>query len=148
MSSRYLFCVQECTRQKDNAPLMVLAMMQALAYADHYGKDDPYGFLTEKNVIHLGKMVKPFKVKGYRNVPVHFANGNTGCPPGEIADRMARLLTIAFKHRPAPVEFYKQFEEIHPFVDGNGRVGVILFNLLNGTLDDPIPAPDIFREEP
>jgi fido (protein-threonine AMPylation protein) len=38
-------------------------------------------------------------------------------------------------------EFYQEFETLHPFNDGNGRVGAILFNLLNGTLSDPIVPP-------
>jgi hypothetical protein len=30
-------------------------------------------------------------------------------------------------------EAYREFEEIHPFRDGNGRVGNILYNYLNAT---------------
>lgn len=44
-----------------------------------------------------------------------------------------------------PAEFYREFEEIHPFFDGNGRTGKILLNWLNGTLDDPVMPPNFFN---
>ena len=39
---------------------------------------------------------------------------------------------------------YLEFQRIHPFVDGNGRVGKILHNWLNDTLHDPILVKDYF----
>jgi fido (protein-threonine AMPylation protein) len=41
-------------------------------------------------------------------------------------------------------EWVKEFEEIHPFIDGNGRVGCILFNWIMGKLGDPLPLPKLF----
>lgn len=42
------------------------------------------------------------------------------------------------------LEAYREFEEIHPFIDGNGRTGKIILNWVNGTLLDPIFPPDNF----
>jgi hypothetical protein len=46
-----------------------------------------------------------------------------------------------------PIGAYKQFEWIHPFMDGNGRTGKIILNYLNGTMLDPIfPPSDLWGE--
>ena len=44
----------------------------------------------------------------------------------------------------SPEQAYREFEEIHPFVDGNGRVGKIIFNWLNGSLLSPEWPPNFW----
>ena len=44
-----------------------------------------------------------------------------------------------------PEEFYQEFESIHPGIDGNGRVGCILYNFLRGSMNIPIKPPE-FRK--
>jgi len=43
-----------------------------------------------------------------------------------------------------PDVFYKAFEEIHPYNDGNGRVGKILHNWVRGSLGEPVLVEDFF----
>jgi fido (protein-threonine AMPylation protein) len=43
-----------------------------------------------------------------------------------------------------PEQAYYEFEIIHPFRDGNGRTGKIIYNWLMGTLRAPVFPPDMF----
>lgn len=44
----------------------------------------------------------------------------------------------------SPEAAYLKFEKIHPFMDGNGRVGKIIYNWLKNTLENPEWPPDFF----
>ena len=41
-------------------------------------------------------------------------------------------------------DWYLAYEAIHPFSDGNGRSGKILYNWLLGSLDEPVLVADYF----
>jgi hypothetical protein len=64
--------------------------------------------------------------------------GGRRCPPAaDVPILMEFFITSILPSSTTPDEKYHIFELIHPFVDGNGRVGKIVYNYLMGTLHDP-----------
>ena len=92
------------------------------------------------DAVHIGMLIEPYKnSRGMRRVAVRV--GTRICP---YAEEVPRLLGALFERRDSmsPLELYKEFEEIHPFVDGNGRTGKILLNWIGGTLLEPVFPPN------
>ena len=88
-----------------------------------------------------------FNVGDYKKLP-NEVSGNATCPPEEVHARMKSLLS-AYNAKPDKtlediIDLHQKFEVIHPFQDGNGRVGrLIMFKecLANGIV------PFIITEE-
>ena len=70
-----------------------------------------------------------FNVGEYKKLP-NEVGGNATCPPEEVHQRMRALLS-AYNSKNAKtlkdvIDLHQQFESIHPFQDGNGRVGRLI----------------------
>lgn len=89
-----------------------------------------------------------FNVGTYKQLP-NEVGGNETTPPKEVSTKIAALLSnynrIEKKTFENLINFHYQFEMIHPFQDGNGRVGrLILFkecltnNIVPFIIDDDL----------
>jgi hypothetical protein len=135
----YIAC--EVHRQGDS-PLHVLFMAQAWERAmQDKILDLP---VTPELIESWAKLVEPVvNADGFRTGPVWI--GNHQAPLAiEVRPRMADLCRdIAAGKRTADVTYY-EFQKIHGFRDGNGRVGKILFCYLLNCLDAPIMPSNWF----
>ena len=135
------YCAAEVYRQQ-RGPIQVGWMVRAWDYA--LKSRALYHAILKDDLLMIGHMIEPElnDPKGWRRVNVRV--GNRICPsPDKLETLMTNLMHLGFPDI-SPEESYKEFEMIHPFVDGNGRAGKIIFNWLRGTLDDPILPPNFF----
>ena len=105
--------------------------------------------LNEDFIKHLHLLLKTgtsdsrkdwFAVGDYKRLPNEVGGIDT-CPPEEVHKRLKALLAEYRQKRPKSFEdildFHVRFEQIHPFQDGNGRVGrLVMFKecLANGII--------------
>lgn len=141
------FCAEEVERQR-RGPIQVWWMCEAWDYAGGAADDLPYGRLPSLiQIQRLGKLVEHDANTGTSWRSCNVRVGLHVAPQyREVPDLMSRW--CANLDAMTPAEAYKEFELIHPFQDGNGRVGKIIYNWLKGTLDDPVMPPNFFGGTP
>jgi hypothetical protein len=110
---------------------------------------------TIEDIQFLAAHIEHANLNGFRTCDVHV--GDHAPPSYERVPQSMEWLwqsidrveprqgrRMAFEEELTADDFYLAFERIHPFRDGNGRVGKILHNWLLGTLHDPVLVRDYF----
>lgn len=136
------FCGIECEFQMSgeaSVGLMVGAWALAQNYAEQRERPTADDIQSIAAVVDPGKNARGFRQLGVRvgsDIKQDWRN---------VPSSVERLLEHG--HDLSPDEFFYRFEDIHPFLDGNGRTGQILFNWLNGSLSDPTWASNWFDDD-
>lgn len=115
--------------------------------------------LTEDFLAKLARMIEPSNGGQYRHLPVTFHGIVGGVEPREIWYVMQRWIQFfnveydTWKEHPDSHwreihadAVIKEFLNIHPFSDGNGRTAWLLRVWMLNQWDDPQPLPDYYGE--
>lgn len=152
------FAAIECRLQM-SGELSVAWMVDGFIYAQEMSQVQPYP--TVEDVINLGRWIEPTdNAYGFRTCGVQIGTDikmDWQDVPRQVVNLCEAARSGAFDPRPVGPgvsttrisganEFFKAYEEIHPFRDGNGRTGAILFNWLNGTLYRPVWANNFWND--
>lgn len=138
-------------RQQKGAAKEVLSYREAVL--DGFSLVKKRGFLSTNDFVKIQSIVEPNKT-GIRKLGVRVANQATKeilytPPEGEsnIRDLLANLEKFINNHEDKidplikAAVFHYQFESIHPFLDGNGRVGrilMVLYLVMTERMDLPV----------
>lgn len=136
------FCAIECEHQ-GSGELSVYNMVNAWDWAQTQAQQ---GNPTLSDVEHLGMLVEPkWNKPGFRTVDVR-VGWDVKIPWYDVPKAMNDLILGLEADMYAPEQFFWEYEQIHPWRDGNGRSGAILFSWLSDTLEHPKWPPNYWND--
>jgi hypothetical protein len=135
------WCGKEVFRQQESA-LHVHFMAKAWAYAVECSLAG-ISSISEGDIRHLnGVIVGSSYDSSYRTTPVTIKRKLVGVPPRTISHAVENL--VRYQDNITSDVFVKEFLDIHPFGDGNGRTAAVMYNWKRKTLEYPLELPDFY----
>lgn len=130
-------------------------MQTAFDFAESFSVSEKHNF--PRFVMSIANLVDPnvntfdFR-RGLLNIrtsEVGFATGGSASKAIDVKHHFFRWTELyVYAINPEHIEiFIKQFLDIHPFADGNGRTASILRNWMLGTMHDPQPLPYYYGDQ-
>ena len=147
----YELCWQQCVNQQATSREDIQGMVLAFEFAKWYA----YNLMDEvldvsfmlDAIPQWGRYIDVVNINGFRSVPATFANGSSGEPPATLPQAIKQWMEAFVDETVSPLEAYWRFETIHPFIDGNGRVGHCIWAMAcyraTGVWPTELP-PDVF----
>jgi len=138
------FITSEVQRQGyDTATLEGFHRIVGMSQAWYFALEAPTVHPSEYMIKKMAHLIEPSKNHKHTYRICHVTVGGQVCPNPIEVPRLMRMWYESLQ-RYTPEEAYFNFQKIHPFADGNGRVGKIIHNWLNDSLEDPILVQDFF----